>query len=280
MNATRAGIWLVAGALLLGGKAALAFDHAHTRWTLLLREHVAVAAEGHASAVRYARILNDRANLDTYLGTLSSVTANEFSRWSNAEQLGFLINAYNAFTVRLILGHYPGIDSIRDIGTWFRSPWKKKFFTLLGERRSLHDVEHAMIRRPGRFDEPRIHFALVCASKSCPMLRPEAFTAERLDYQLDDSMCRFLGRKAENRFDARAGLLRVSSIFKWYEQDFMQGHAGITSPRQLFSTRAHCITPAVEEQQQLHSGEYELEYQDYDWRLNDAGHMTRAALDK
>ncbi|MGD8911013.1 MAG: DUF547 domain-containing protein, partial [Chromatiales bacterium] len=94
-------------------------------------------------------------------------------------------NPYNAFTIELILTKYPGIESIKELGGLFRSPWKRRFFTLLGERRHLDNLEQDMIRAFGVFDEPRIHFALNCASIGCPMLRNEAYVAERLDLQLE-----------------------------------------------------------------------------------------------
>jgi hypothetical protein len=99
----------------------------------------------------------------------------------------------------LILTKYPELESIKDLGSVFSSPWKKKFFSLLGQERSLDDIEHGMIRAPGAFDDPRIHAGVVCASIGCPMLRPEAFTPEKLDAQLDDGMKRFLADGTRNR---------------------------------------------------------------------------------
>ena len=110
-----------------------------------------------------------------YLAATSAVSRAEFDRWVPADQLAFLVNAYNAWTVQLVLQGYPKIASIRDLGSLLQSPWKKRFVPLLGETRSLDEIEHSLIRGSGRYREPRAHFALNCASVGCPALRPEAY---------------------------------------------------------------------------------------------------------
>ncbi len=150
-----AAIWL-----LLAAGMAEAFDHTHSTWDALLKRHVVVVGEGNASRVSYTGMLADRATLNDYLAQLSAVTRDAYQGWNRERQLAFLINAYNAFTVELILTRYPDVESIKDLGSLFRSPWKRQFFTLLGERRHLDNLEQDMIRAPGVFDEPRIHFAL------------------------------------------------------------------------------------------------------------------------
>jgi hypothetical protein len=191
------------------------------------------------------------------------------------QRLAFLINAYNAWTVELILTKYPDLESIKDLGSVFQSPWKKKFFRLLGQERSLDDVEHGMIRAPGAFDDPRIHVGVVCASIGCPMLRPEAFTPEKLDAQLDDGMRRFLGDASRNRFDAASGRLRVSKIFDWYGKDFEQGHKGYDSLKATFARHAAQLAATPDAQAKLRSGDYRLDFLDYDWKLNDAQRAPR-----
>ncbi|MBE0621704.1 MAG: DUF547 domain-containing protein [Burkholderiales bacterium] len=261
---------LVFLALMLSAATAFAFDHSHAAWDALLKKQVVIAPSGNASRVRYAGMLAEHAALKSYIDSLSAVTEAEYRGWTKAQQLAFLINAYNAFTVELILSKYPQLESIKDLGNLFQSPWKREFFSLLGKKRSLDDIEHGMVRAPGAFDEPRIHVALVCASIGCPMLRNEAYTAERLDAQLEDGMRRFLSDRTRNRFDAVSGTLSVSKLFDWYGKDFEQGHAGFTSLKATFAKYAERLADTPEAQARVRQGDYHLEFLDYDWKLNDA----------
>jgi hypothetical protein len=249
---------------------AASFDHRHGAWDALLKQHVMVAAGGNASNLRYAALQAQRPALKAYLDTLSAVSAASYEGWSRPKQLAFLINAYNAFTVELILTRYPDLKSIKDLGSFVQSPWKKKFFQLLGQERSLDEVEHEMIRASGVFDDPRIHVAVVCASIGCPMLRNEAFVAERLDAQLADALRRFLSDRSRNRFDASSGVLSVSKIFDWYRKDFERGHKGYDSLQTLFARHAEVLGATPQAQAEVRAGRYKLAYLDYDWALNDA----------
>lgn len=249
--------------------ARAAFDHGHGDWNALLRKHVKLISDGKASQLDYAGIAAERPALDTYLAALSAVSVTEYRGWQRDERLAFLINAYNAFTVALILGKYPRLNSIRDLGSFLQSPWKKKFVRLLGEVRNLDDIEHDMIRAPGVFDEPRIHVAVVCASIGCPMLRNEAFVAARLKAQLEDSMRRFLSDRSRNRFDTASGKLEVSKIFDWYGEDFEKGWQGFDSLKATFARYAPQLADAAGDQARIRNGDYALEFLDYDWRLND-----------
>lgn len=235
------------------------FDHQHSAWQSLLQSHVHWVG-GVASQVDYAGIKNEQAALSAYTQSLSQVSQAEFDAWSKPQQLAFLINAYNAFTVELVLSEYPKIDSIKDIGGWFGSPWKQEFFTLLGKKRHLDAVEHDLIRGSGRYNEPRIHVAVVCASIGCPALRPEAFEASQLDAQLSDSMARFLSDHSRNGY--RNGTLSVSKIFDWYGGDFPDLKA-------LFAQHAMQLASASVDRQRIRAGDYKLAYGDYDWALND-----------
>ena len=205
---------IIAAILLAATNAALAFDQNHAAWDALLKRHVVVAQNGSSSRVDYAGFHADQSALQVYLDGLSSVTETEYRGWTREQQLAFLINAYNAFTIKLVLTRYPDLKSIKDLGSFLKSPWKKEFFMLLGAERSLDDVEHGLIRAPGAFDEPRIHFAVNCASIGCPMLRDKAYVAERLDSQLEDSVRRFLGDRSRNRYDPASGELEVSRNFR------------------------------------------------------------------
>ena len=168
----------------LPARAQPAFDHGYAAWTALLRRHVVVLRGGQESQVRYEGFAADRAALKSVLDSLSAVGPAAFEGFSRAQQMAFLVNAYNAFTVELILTRWPRLESIKDLGSLLSSPWKPKWVPLLGAKVSLDDIEHEMLRRRGRYDDPRVHFAVNCASIGCPALREEAFAAERLDAQL------------------------------------------------------------------------------------------------
>ena len=138
---------LQAGMLVLGllSTTVQAFDHRHQAWTALVKRHVAWLPGGHESRVSYAGMKRDPAPLKSYLEALSAVSESEFNAWPKPRRLAFLINAYNAYTVDLILSRYPDLKSIRDLGSILSSPWKKRFFTLLGQQRSLDDIEHGIL---------------------------------------------------------------------------------------------------------------------------------------
>ncbi len=171
--------------LPLGYAIGGSFDHSHRAWTDLFRQHVVLIDGGSGSQVRYAEIKNKRTELKAYLDTLSSVTLAAFERWSKAHRLAFLLNAYNAFTVELILTRYPDLGSIRDFGRFIDNPWKKRSSNSWAKS-SIWTVSTGLIRAPGVYDDPRIHTAVNCASIGCPMLREEAYVANRLTAQLEE----------------------------------------------------------------------------------------------
>jgi len=257
-------VWLGAGA---GAAARRPFDHTHTGWNRLLRQHVQWLPDGVQSRVDYDGVAAERATLTTVLDGMSAVTSGEFERWRRAEQMAFLINAYNAFTVELILTAWPRITSIRDLGSLLRSPWRRPFFTLLGARRHLDWIEHEQLRP--RYGEPRIHAAVNCAAIGCPALRPEAFVAAKLDAQLDDSMQRFMADRTRNR--VAGGRLEVSAIFRWYRADFEQGRGGVTSVAAFFARYADALTDEPREQTALREQTLRVTYLPYDWALNARG---------
>ena len=235
------------------------FDH--KPWDALLKKHVVAMQGGKASQVRYADFAKDRPALKAYLDSLSKVTEAQFNAWPKAERMAFLINAYNAFTVEKILTRYPGLKSIKDFGTVFGNPWKDKFFMLLGRESYLDQVEHEMLRKPGAYNELRVHYAVNCASIGCPMLREEAYAADRLDAQLEEQAVRFLSDRSRNRFEA--GKLEVSKIFDWFKEDF-------GSREQYFARYAKLLADAPEAQKAVMEGRAPLSFLDYDWTLNDA----------
>jgi hypothetical protein len=253
------------------------FDHSHAAWTALLKKHVVVIEGGKASQVRYAALAQDRSELNAYLDRLSQVTEAEFDGWSKPQQIAFLINAYNAFTVEKVLTRYPDIKSIWDFGKVFGNPFKDRFFTLLGRAGTLDRIEHETLRRPGAYDEPRVHFAVNCASIGCPMLREEAYVAERLDAQLEDQTRRFLADRSRNRFDPAKRSLEVSKIFDWFKEDWQSGYRGfagngepIDSRERYFARYAKLLADGAAEQQLIADGRVTIAFLDYDWSLNDA----------
>ena len=193
------------------------FDHAHPRWTAVLKSHV---KDG---VVDYAEIRKNRGPLDTYLADLESVTKADYGGWTEKRKIAFLLNAYNAYTIKLIVDNDP-VASIKDLGGFFSSVFSKKFIPLkklFGKDVSLNAIEHDTLRE--KFKEPRIHFALVCASKSCPPLRAEAYRAADLAAQLDDQARAFLKDATKNRYDAPRKTLYLSKIFDWFDEDFEAG---------------------------------------------------------
>lgn len=240
--------------------SAAPFDHTHTQWGGILQTYV--VDHGAYSEVKYRQLKQTGGNkLDDYLRSLSSVSKSQFDQWGQAQRLAFLINAYNAFTVKLIIDHYP-VESIKDIGGFFRSPWKIKFFTMLGQDSHLDYIEHELIR--GRdYAEPRIHFALVCASVGCPKLQAQAYTAERLESMLETATKTFLRDSTRNRYDAAGDTLHLSSIFKWYGEDFAAKAGSVTN------FVAPYLSDDSQMQQRIRSKREGVEYLDYDWSLNE-----------
>lgn len=249
--------------LLLVSGMAHAFDH--STWDELLESHVRWIRGGHASVVDYQGMAADIEKLNRYLAHLSAVDKQTFKRFTHDEKLAFLINAYNAFTVKLILMQEGLPESIRDIGGWFSGPWEQAFFTLLGEKRTLDELEHQMIRGNPNLMDPRIHFALNCASVGCPALRPEAYTAEQLDEQLADQTRRFLSDPRRNRYDASSNTLEISPIFDWYRQDFVQAAGSLSN---YLARYADALGVPETKRDALSAGEIPIEFLEYDWSLN------------
>ena len=245
------------------------FDHSHAPWTALLRKHVRLVRGGQATQVAYAGFKADRAALKAYLDSLSAVTPAALADWPKAERQAFLLNVYNAFTVELILTRYPDLKSIKDLGSLLSSPWKPKWIALLGNQVSLDDIEHAMLRRRGDYDDPRVHFAVNCASIGCPALREDAFIAARLDAQLDEQTLRFMSDRTRNRFNAQRGRLELSKIFDWYGEDFRLGHRGIGSLPAFAARYADQLADVPADRERIRAGGVDIAYTDYDWALND-----------
>lgn len=254
----------VFGLFMVLANAAFAqtFDQRHATWNELLEQHVNWTPDGGASTVDYAGFQANHQTLQRYLEQLSAVPLKRYQQWPEAQRQAFLINAYNAFTVALILTRYPDLDSIKDLGGLFSSPWKKSFFELLGKKRSLDQVEHELLRGAADFAEPRIHFAVNCASVGCPALRPQAYVAEQLDAQLEDQTQRFLRDRSRNRMEA--GELAISMIFRWYGEDF--DHAG--GLNNFLAAHSEALGLSTVERNALKRDELKIRFLSYDWQLN------------
>ena len=258
---------LLFAALLLGSSAWAQFDHGYARWDALLKKHVRWLPDQKQSRVDYTAFAADRAELKRVLDAMSAVKPAEFEGWTRPQQMAFLVNAYNAFTVELILTRWPDLKSIKDLGSLIQSPWKKKFFVLLGEERHLDWIEHEQLRP--RYKDPRVHAAVNCASIGCPALRPEAFVAPKLDAQYDDGMQRFMADRTRNR--VAGGKLEVSMIFKWFREDFEQGQMGFNKLEDVFARYAAQLSDKADEQQKLRDRALPVGFLDYDWSLNAVG---------
>ena len=187
----------------------------HDIWNGLLKKLV-----NDKGFVDYAGFKKDQAELKKYLDMIEENAPGD--KWSKDEKLAYWINAYNAFTVQLILDNTKNkITSIKDIGSkvkipFVNTPWDVKFINIGGKKMDLNNIEHGIIRKD--FKEPRIHFALVCAAKSCPPLRNEAYIASKLDKQLDDQGNDFLNDAYKNKVSEKEA--KISNLFKWYGGDF------------------------------------------------------------
>lgn len=252
------------------GSALAQFDHQHKAWNALLAKHVVLIDGGKSSQLRYTAMAKDRAALKVYLDALAQVNEKEFRSWAKWQRLAFLINAYNAGMVELVLTRYPNLKSVWDFGKVFNNPFKQRFMSLFGRDYSLDMIEHETIRAPGGYDEPRIHLAVNCASIGCPMLREEAYVGARLEAQLEEQTIRFLSDRSRNRYNAARNALEVSEIFKWYREDFERGYRGIRSREQFFADYAAQLADAPEHQRRVREHKAEIHHLDYDWGLNDA----------
>lgn len=220
----------------------------HQLWDKLLKKYVS-----NTGLVDYKGIIKDKKSFEQYLDFLGKNEPQ--ASWSKNEKMAYWINAYNAFTIKLIIDHYP-VKSIKDIGPknqipFVNTPWQKKFIKIGGKTMKLDEIEHQILRKD--FDDPRIHFALVCASISCPKLRNEAYEAGKLNQQLDDQAKAFLADKSKNVITP--GSLKLSKYFDWYKRDF----TGKTSLIGYLNKYAQVKI----------NNNASISYLDYNWALNE-----------
>jgi hypothetical protein len=233
----------------LGGVRVLAQAPRHAAYTKLLQKHV--TKDGW---VDYQGLRKDSSELSQYLKQLQQAPPNEKS-WTRDETVAYWINAYNAFTLQLVIKYYP-VKSIKDIGSsiqipFINTPWDIKFIRIGSEKMDLNHIEHGILRK--KYSDPRLHMALVCASKSCPILLNEAYEGVRLNDQLNKQSRAFLADSFRNKFDGATP--RVSMIFKWYAMDFNKGDRTVRGFLSEFGPRK--LDKSAD-----------LDYLEYDWGLN------------
>lgn len=236
-----------------------AFDVIHEPWSAILAQRV------RGGYFDYAGLLKERAALDAYLTSLESVKPAAFAALSRPEQFAFWIDAYNAYTVKRVLDGYP-VKTVRDLGDEKTAVWDQDFVPLgalipklAKPKLSLNDIENKILRPT--FQDARVHAAIHNATKSCPSLRAEAFTAAKLDSQLDEQVKAWLADTTRNRFDAQKKRVEISKVFEWFAEDFQKEASSATGWIARFrpSDKGWLIArdkPAVT-------------YLEYDWSLND-----------
>jgi hypothetical protein len=232
--------------LIMGSTASANQGVDHRLYAGLLKKYV---KDG---VVNYQGFKNEEPVLDKYLKVLEEVDSKVLSR---NEQFAFYINAYNSWTIKLILSEYPEVKSIKDLGSLFKNPWKKKICRIDRKIMTLDDIEHSILRP--RFKDPRVHFAINCAAKSCPPLRSEPYRAGELDQQLDEMTGAFINDLESNRLENHT--LYVSSIFKWFGEDFNKDIIGFFLK---YAKRG------LKEQLEANKEMIKVKYLDYNWSLN------------
>ncbi|MBK7231036.1 MAG: DUF547 domain-containing protein [Saprospiraceae bacterium] len=218
----------------------------HKEWTSLLQKYVTNNGE-----VDYRGFQKDSLYLNKYLKNLESNPPK--TSWSDHKTIAYWINAYNAYTIQLVIRHYP-IKSIKEIGgkiPFINSSWDIKFINIGTELLDLNNIEHSKLRK--NYKDPRLHMALVCASKSCPILLNTAYEENMLDSQLDAQSRKFLSDPFRNSFTNKEA--EISMIFKWYISDF-SGTMGVRN-----FLKKHGPSSAQSDQ-------IRIKHKDYDWGIN------------
>ena len=238
------------------------FDHEYSAWDQVLRRHVDTAGR-----VDYAGAEKDSA-LGVFLDAVARVSPDEVAAFTRDQKVAFYINAYNALTFRTIVDAMP-IDSIRDIKP---DPWEAARWTVGGRRMSLNEIEHKKLRR--ELDEPRVHFVLVCAAVSCPVLPSRAIVPEELDGQLDKAARAFFVDPARNRVDRGSGKVYLSRIMDWYGGDFVGaevpelGELKRLDRKEAAVIRYLATWVSEADRAFLAAGDFTIVLNEYDWSLN------------
>jgi hypothetical protein len=228
----------------------------HSAWDQLVARYVRTDAQG-VNRFAYSQVTAaDRAVLDGYVDALSSIL---IGRYRRSEQLAFWINLYNALTVQVVLEHYP-VRSIRDIrispGLFVSGPWGKALIRVEDQPLSLDDIEHRILRPIWR--DPRIHYAVNCASVGCPNLIDKAFTGDNVQSLLEQGAREYVNHTRGVRIID--GELVVSSIYRWFKEDFGGDDRGVIE---------HLRSYASPELAMMLKNFHRIAHDEYDWTLND-----------
>ncbi|GBF82244.1 DUF547 domain-containing protein [Aphanothece sacrum] len=233
----------------------------YNNYAIILKTYV-----NNQGLINYRRLQSNRHLLDQFNQSIGEVSLSNYESWNESEKLAFLINAYNAFTLQSIIDQTPIKSSIRDIP----GVWKLRKFKIAGQEKTLDNIEHDTIRK--EFNEPRIHVALVCAAKSCPILHNEPYTSEKLDQQLHNQVEKFIKSSQGFRIDKEQGKVYLSSIFEWYGDDWKanyaakEGFTGSETERAVLNFLSNYLP--IDNQVYLRQGNYRIDYLNYDWSLN------------
>lgn len=255
--------------------AASSFDHSYA---LFGRELAKYLENGN---VHYKRWKEDPAGLDRFLQALSDLPKQEYEHFSNDQRKAFWLNAYNAITIKVVLDNYPikGSQSQYPPSSFRQIPgeWENGKFKIMGSPITLYDIEHERLRH--ELPDPRLHFAVVCASRSCAKLSPEPFVAEKLDQRLDQCTQDFFANPMNLTVNPRTGVMRVNKIFSWFTLDFASkaGYAKRTFPppmdEDIIASYVSFYVPTDERDviaKYRSQDKLVLDYLPYDWALNDA----------
>ena len=253
------------------------FDQSYKAYNKLLSENVKDAR------VNYKGFINSKAEFETFLKTLGDVEEGYFETWTEKEKLAFWINAYNAFTIKAIIDHYPITRSFSLVGIFYapsdsilqiKGVWTKLKFRAVGRMVTLDEIEHQILRK--KFNEPRIHMAIVCASISCPDLSNEAYVPARLEEQLAQASITFVNNPEKGVFvNENNRRVKLSKIFKWFGEDFIPNY-GNEKLFNNYSLKENAVLNFADdylESEQtkdfLMSNKLKIGYLKYDWHLNE-----------
>lgn len=253
------------------------FDQTYAAYNSLLDKYV-VDAE-----VNYEGFIDSRAEFEAFLSSFGSVDQADFDTWTEEQKLSFWINAYNAFTIKAIIDHYPISRSFSLVGIFYapsnsilqiKGVWDKLQFRAVGKMVTLEEIEHEILRK--EFNEPRIHMAIVCASTSCPDLRSEAYVPEKLEEQLSEASINFVNSPQKGVYvNQQNGRVKFSKIFKWFGEDFIPNY-GSKKLFNNYSLKENAVLNFTsdyinsdETKKYLMNNKLKIGYLGYDWNLNE-----------
>ncbi len=253
------------------------FDQSYALYDSLLNKYVS------KGRVNYQGFIDSRADFEGFLESMGSVDPVEFDSWPEHEKLAFWINAYNAFTIKAIIDHYPIKRSFSLVGIFYapsnsilqiKGVWKKLQFRAVDRMVTLDEIEHEILRK--EFNEPRIHMAIVCASVSCPDLSGKAYTGDKIEEQLAAAAVRFVNDPDKGvSINEKDGRVKVSKIFKWFGDDFIKNYGdGVKIKNESLKNNAvlNFISDYLVSESKndfIEKGNYKLGYLKYDWHLNE-----------